>query len=113
MERELLRQTLARQGVEEMEEILLHSITAALTVAAWTVLSGDLGQAAGVTILYWMIFWAVAEAAERRKDGKNAPAGRPSCKGKEKIKNKIIIKRKGEKINEKKISITQHKHPYK
>lgn len=44
---------------------------------------------------------------------KNAPAGRPSCKGKEKIKNKIIIKRKGEKINEKKISITQHKHPYK
>ena len=58
-----------------MEEIILHSITAALTVAVWTVLSGDLGQAAGVTILYWMIFWAVAEAAERRRDGKRVQAG--------------------------------------
>lgn len=50
-----------------MEQILLHSITAALTVAVWTVLSGDLGQAAGVTTLYWLIFWALAEAVDRRE----------------------------------------------
>ena len=51
-----------------MKQITLHAVTSALTVAIWTILSGDLGQAAGVTILYWMFFWAVAEVEERRKN---------------------------------------------
>lgn len=59
-----------------MKQIALHAATSVLTVAAWTILSGDLGQAAGVTILYWLIFWVLAEAAERRKDGKRVQAGR-------------------------------------
>lgn len=54
--------------MEAMEQIILHGVTSILTVAVWTILSGDLGQAAGVTILYWMIFWAVAEVEERRKN---------------------------------------------
>lgn len=58
-----------------MTQISLHAATSVLTVAVWTILSGDLGQAAGVTILYWMIFWAVAEAAESRRDGKRVQAG--------------------------------------
>lgn len=52
-----------------MEKILLHAVTSVLTVAVWAILSGDLGQASGVVVLYWLIFWAAAEAAERMGKG--------------------------------------------
>ncbi len=48
-----------------MTQISLHAATSVLTVAIWAVLSGDLEQASGVVVLYWLIFWAAAEAAER------------------------------------------------
>lgn len=79
--------------MEAMEQIILHGMTSILTVAVWTILSGDLGQAAGVTILYWMIFWAVAEIEERwkndldrrrergeRTENGGCPESRRSCK---------------------------------
>lgn len=51
-----------------MEQIILHCVTTAMTVVVWRVISGDLGQAVGVVTLYWLIFWAVAEVEERRKN---------------------------------------------
>ena len=67
--RELFCPALEGGGLEEMEKILLHAVTSVLTVAVWAVLSGDLGQASGVVVLYWLIFWAAAEAAERTGKG--------------------------------------------
>ena len=67
--RELFCPPLEGGGLEEMEKILLHAVTSVLTVAVWAVLSGDLGQASGVVVLYWLIFWAAAEAAERTGKG--------------------------------------------
>lgn len=65
-----------------MKQIALHAATSVLTVAVWTILSGDLGQAAGVTILYWLIFWALAEMAERRGYdlGGGSKSGEPATK---------------------------------
>ena len=65
-----------------MTQIILHAVTSVLTVAVWTILSGDLGQAAGVTTLYWLIFWALAEMAERRGYdlGGGSKSGEPATK---------------------------------
>ena len=72
-----------------MTQIILHAATSVLTVAVWTILSGDLEQAAGVTTLYWLVFWALAEVADRREGRKAAdrkcPAADQSNAGHRKI----------------------------
>lgn len=48
-----------------MKEIKLFLMASFSTISIWTALSGDFSQAFGVVIIFWLIYWALAEISER------------------------------------------------